>query len=272
MLKALDTIVPLFFLNNEVFSNHEGKRLSTKTKSGNKKTVSSNGSAVRAAPKKAKKGTGKESPLMVQFNQIKGKYPDALLLFRVGDFYETFGEDAIKTSRILGIVLTARNNGPGKIELAGFPHHSLDTYLPKLVRAGQRVAICDQLEDPKLTKNLVKRGVTELVTPGVSFNDQVLDQKSNNFLAAVHFDKKGAGISFLDVSTGEFLLAEGSLEYIDKLMQGFNPKEVLYQKYKDHVFFENFGDKMYTYRLDDWVFTEGFGRESLQAHFDSVPP
>jgi DNA mismatch repair protein MutS len=221
----------------------------------------------KPANKKAKKGTGKDSPLMLQFNSIKAKYPDALLLFRVGDFYETFGEDAIKASRILGIVLTARNNGPGKIELAGFPHHSMDTYLPKLVRAGQRVAICDQLEDPKLTKNIVKRGVTELVTPGVSFNDQVLEQKSNNFLAAVHFDKKGAGVSFLDVSTGEFLLAEGSLEYIDKLMQGFNPKEVLYQKHKDNVFFENFGDKMYTYRLDDWVFNEDFGRESLQAHF-----
>lgn len=217
--------------------------------------------------KKAKKGTGKESPLMLQFNSIKAKYPDAMLLFRVGDFYETFGEDAIKASRILGIVLTARNNGPGKIELAGFPYHSMDTYLPKLVRAGQRVAICDQLEDPKLTKSIVKRGVTELVTPGVSFNDQVLEQKSNNFLAAVHFDKKGAGVSFLDVSTGEFLLAEGSLEYIDKLMQGFNPKEVLYQKHKDNLFFENFGDKMYTYRLDDWVFNEDFGRESLQSHF-----
>ena len=167
---------------------------------------------------------------MTQYNQIKGKYPDALLLFRVGDFYETFGSDAIKASKILGIVLTARNNGASKIELAGFPHHAMDTYLPKLVRAGQRVAICDQLEDPKLTKKIVKRGVTELVTPGVSFNDQVLEQKSNNFLAAVHFSKTGAGASFLDVSTGEFLLAEGSLEYIDKLMQGFQPKEVLYEK------------------------------------------
>lgn len=219
--------------------------------------------ATKTKSKKAKK----ETPLMAQYNQIKGKYPDALLLFRVGDFYETFGEDAIKASKILGIVLTARNNGASKIELAGFPHHAMDTYLPKLVRAGQRVAICDQLEDPKLTKKIVKRGVTELVTPGVSYNDQVLDQKSNNFLAAVHFDKKGAGVSFLDVSTGEFLIAEGSLEYIDKLMQGFNPKEVLYQKFKDNQFFENFGDKMYTYRLDDWVFTEDFARESLQNHF-----
>ena len=204
---------------------------------------------------------------MAQYNQIKRKHPDALLLFRVGDFYETFGKDAIKASKILGIVLTARNNGGSKIELAGFPHHSMDTYLPKLVRAGQRVAICDQLEDPKLTKKIVKRGVTELVTPGVSFNDQVLEQKSNNFLAAIHFDGAGGGVSFLDVSTGEFLLAEGSLEYIDKLMQGFQPKEVLYEKHKDQLFTTHFGNKHYSYRLDDWVFSEDYGRESLQQHF-----
>ncbi len=204
---------------------------------------------------------------MAQYNQIKSKYPDALLLFRVGDFYETFGDDAIKASKILGIVLTARNNGSSKIELAGFPHHAMDTYLPKLVRAGQRVAICDQLEDPKMTKKIVKRGVTELVTPGVSYNDQVLEQKSNNFLAAVHFDKKLAGVSFLDVSTGEFLIAEGSHEYVDKLIQGFNPKEVLYQKFKDTQFFDHFGEKMYTYRMDDWVFVEDFARESLNKHF-----
>ncbi len=204
---------------------------------------------------------------MAQYNQIKRKHPDALLLFRVGDFYETFGKDAIKASKILGIVLTARNNGGSKIELAGFPHHSMDTYLPKLVRAGHRVAICDQLEDPKLTKKIVKRGVTELVTPGVSFNDQVLEQKSNNFLAAIHFDGTGGGVSFLDVSTGEFLLAEGSLEYIDKLMQGFQPKEVLYEKHKDQLFTTHFGNRHYSYRLDDWVFKEDYARESLQQQF-----
>lgn len=204
---------------------------------------------------------------MAQYNQIKRKHPDALLLFRVGDFYETFGKDAIKASKILGIVLTARNNGGSKIELAGFPHHSMDTYLPKLVRAGHRVAICDQLEDPKLTKKIVKRGVTELVTPGVSFNDQVLEQKSNNFLAAIHFDGTGGGVSFLDVSTGEFLLAEGSLEYIDKLMQGFQPKEVLYEKHKDQLFTTHFGNRHYSYRLDDWVFKEDYARESLQQKF-----
>ena len=161
----------------------------------------------------------KETPLMGQYNSIKAKHPDALLLFRIGDFYETFGKDAITTSKILGIVLTARNNGDSKIELAGFPHHSLDTYLPKLVRAGQRVAICEQLEDPKLTKKIVKRGVTELVTPGVSYNDLVLENKQNNFLAAVYYCEKNLGISFLDISTGEFLIAEGNTEYIDKLLQ-----------------------------------------------------
>jgi DNA mismatch repair protein MutS len=170
----------------------------------------------------------KVTPLMQQYNKIKAKYPEALLLFRVGDFYETFGQDAITAANILGIVLTARNNGGSKLELAGFPHHSLETYLPKLVRAGQRVAICDQLEDPKQTKNIVKRGVTELVTPGVAFNEQVLEQKKNNFLAAIHFEKNKAGAAFVDVSTGEFLLAEGSLDYIEKLFQGFMPSEVLF--------------------------------------------
>ena len=174
-----------------------------------------------------------ETPLMKQYNAIKAKYPDALLLFRVGDFYETFGEDAVKTSNILGIVLTKRANGAASfIDLAGFPYHAIDTYLPKLVRAGLRVAICDQLEDPKLTKKIVKRGVTELVTPGVAYNDKVLDHKSNNFLAAVHYEKKLSGISFLDVSTGEFFVSQGNSEYIDKLLQGFRPNEVIIQKNK----------------------------------------
>ena len=173
----------------------------------------------------------KETPLMKQYNAIKAKHPEALLLFRVGDFYETFGKDAVTASKILGIILTKRKNGKAAhIELAGFPHHSLNTYLPKLVRAGYRVAICDQLEDPKMTKTIVKRGVTELVTPGVTFNDNVLEQKKNNFLAAVHFTKHVIGVSFLDISTGEFLVAEGSAEYIDKLIQSLKPTEVLFQK------------------------------------------
>ena len=205
---------------------------------------------------------------MQQYNKIKAKYPQALLLFRVGDFYETFGEDAIKASKILGIILTKRKNGAAAhIELAGFPHHSLDTYLPKLVRAGQRVAICDQLEDPKMTKTIVKRGVTELVTPGVALNDQVLEQKKNNFLAAIHFDTKMNGLALLDISTGEFLTAQGDLAYIDKLMQGFQPTEVLFQKNKSKLFQEQFGDSFYTYKLEDWVFSEDFGRESLNNHF-----
>jgi DNA mismatch repair protein MutS len=173
---------------------------------------------------------------MQQYNQIKARHPQALLLFRVGDFYETFGEDAIKTAKILGITLTKRRNGDSHIELAGFPHHSVDNYLPKLVRAGQRVAICDQLEDPKMTKTIVKRGVTELVTPGVSFNDQVLDQKKNNFLCAIHLDTIVHGVSFLDISTGEFLIAEGNMDYIDKLIQGFEPSEVIYQKKMNALF------------------------------------
>jgi DNA mismatch repair protein MutS len=217
-----------------------------------------------------------ETPLMKQFNGIKAKYPDALLLFRVGDFYETFGSDAVKTANILGIVLTKRANGSASyIELAGFPHHSLDSYLPKLVRAGQRVAICDQLEDPKLTKNIVKRGVTELVTPGVSYNDKVLDHKANNFLATVFLSpnptpkERGveAGVAFLDVSTGEFFVAQGTLEYIDKLLQSFRPSEILFQKNKKKLFTETFGDKFYSYGLDDWAFSLEYGTETLLKHF-----
>lgn len=204
---------------------------------------------------------------MKQYNEIKARHPKALLLFRVGDFYETFGEDAIITSKILGIVLTNRNNGGSKLELAGFPHHSLDTYLPKLVRAGQRVAICDQLEDPKMTKTIVKRGVTELVTPGVSFNDQVLDSKKNNFLCAVHFNKEGIGIAFLDVSTGEFLVTEGKQAYIEKLIQSFEPTEVIYNKRDSSSFDQLFGNKFYSFRLEDWIFTEDFAQESLNKQF-----
>ena len=209
----------------------------------------------------------KQTPLMGQYNQIKAKYPDAMLLFRVGDFYETFGQDAVTASNILGIVLTSRNNGSSKIELAGFPHHSLDTYLPKLVLAGQRVAVCDQLEEASKTKKIVKRGVTELVTPGVALNDKVLEHKNNNFLAAVHFEKTTAGVAFLDVSTGEFLVAQGNIEYIEKLIQGFQPSEILYQRNRDKEFQQNFGSKFYTYRLDDWVFTDDFSQETLLTHF-----
>jgi len=220
-----------------------------------------------AKPKKTSKKK-KETPLMTQYLGIKEKYPEALLLFRVGDFYETFGPDAVKTSQILGIVLTKRNNGSADyIELAGFPHHSLDTYLPKLVRAGQRVAICDQLEDPKMTKTIVKRGVTELVTPGVSYNDEVLDQKTNNFLAAVHFGKREAGVAFLDISTGEFIVAQGAFEYIDKLLQSFRPSEVLFQKQRKHKFGDNFGDRFYTFPLEDWVFTTDFANDLLLKQF-----
>lgn len=210
----------------------------------------------------------KETPLMKQYNQIKAKHPQALLLFRVGDFYETFGEDAIVASKILGIVLTRRKNGAaGEVELAGFPHHSLDTYLPKLVRAGQRVAICDQLEDPKMTKKIVKRGVTELVTPGVSFNDQVLDTKKNNFLCAIHFGKQLNGISFLDVSTGEFLVAQGNDEYIEKLIQGFEPKEILYSKRSTKEFDSLIGNRFYSYRLEDWIFASDYADENLNKQF-----
>jgi len=210
-----------------------------------------------------------ETPLMKQYNQIKAKYPDAMLLFRVGDFYETFREDAVQASKILGIVLTKRKNGTAaEIALAGFPHHSLDTYLPKLVRAGLRVAICDQLEDPKMTKKIVKRGVTELVTPGVSYNDKVLEGSKNNFLAALHFTKQNIGVSFLDVSTGEFLVAEGNQEYIDKLIQGFQPAEILFEKSKQKLYSESFSDKAYTYKLDDWVFTYDYSEERLLNHFE----
>ncbi|NVK65298.1 MAG: DNA mismatch repair protein MutS [Flavobacteriales bacterium] len=216
----------------------------------------------------AKKKAAKETPLMKQYNQIKAKHPQALLLFRVGDFYETFGEDAVIASKILGIVLTKRGAGSSsETELAGFPHHSMDTYLPKLVRAGQRVAICDQLEDPKLTKKIVKRGVTELVTPGVSFSDQVLETKKNNFLCSVHFEKDGAGISFLDVSTGEFLIAQGTNEYIDKLIQGFEPKEILYNKQQSKQFDDLIGNRYYSYRLEDWIYTTDYAMERLNNQF-----
>ena len=217
----------------------------------------------------AKTKSKKETPLMKQYNTIKGKYPDAMLLFRVGDFYETFGEDAKKAAEVLGIVLTKRGAGSdSETALAGFPHHSLNTYLPKLVKAGMRVAICDQLENPKMTKTIVKRGVTELVTPGVSLNDEVLQSKSNNFLAAIHFSKKWLGISFLDVSTGEFLVAQGNEEYIDKLLQNFNPSEVLIQKQhkkKYHEFFEN---RYYSFYLEDWIFQEDYCLENLHNHFN----
>ncbi|MNK04150.1 DNA mismatch repair protein MutS [compost metagenome] len=215
------------------------------------------------------KDNTKETPLMQQYNAIKVKYPGALLLFRVGDFYETFGEDAVKTAQILGIVLTRRGIGPnGAIELAGFPHHSLDNYLSKLVRAGQRVAICDQLEDPKTTKTIVKRGVTELITPGVAYSDNIVSQKSNNYLAAVYFDKTQLGVSFVDISTGEFHVAQGSTEYIDKLLQGFKPNEVVFQKSKRKEFLELFGDRFYTYHLDEWAFTSDYANEILTKHFE----
>jgi DNA mismatch repair protein MutS len=212
-----------------------------------------------------------DTPLMRQYASIKAKYPDALLLFRVGDFYETFGDDAVKTSRILGIVLTKRANGAASyVDLAGFPYHALDTYLPKLVRAGQRVAICDQLEDPKLTKKIVKRGVTELVTPGVSYNDKVLENKENNFLGSIHLGEKTSGVAFLDISTGEFYVAQGQNDYIDKLLQGFKPSEVVIQKNKRELFQKIFGNKFYTYTFDDWVFTEDFARDVLPAHFGTT--
>ncbi|NOR75423.1 MAG: DNA mismatch repair protein MutS [Draconibacterium sp.] len=209
-----------------------------------------------------------ETPLMKQYYSIKDKHPDALLLFRVGDFYETFGEDAIKTAEIAGITLTRRANGAASyVELAGFPHHALDTYLPKLVRAGQRVAICEQLENPKLTKKIVKRGITELVTPGVSINDNILENRENNFLASVHFNKKIAGVAFLDISTGEFLTAEGNYEYIDKLLSSFQPKEVLFQRGRGKEFNEIFGTKYYTYNLEDWVYTTDAATDKLMRHF-----
>ena len=217
------------------------------------------------------KTTKKKSvtPLMKQYNSIKAKYPDALLLFRVGDFYETFGEDAVKAAGILGIILTNRNNGSERTELAGFPHHSLNTYLPKLVKAGCRVAICDQLEDPKQTKSIVKRGVTELVTPGVSLNDEVLHSKSNNFLGAIHYGKRLLGLSFLDVSTGEFLTTQGDVAYIDKLLQNFNPSELLVSKSQKTAFKEDFGTDFHLFFQEDWVFKPDYAHESLNKHFDT---
>jgi len=207
---------------------------------------------------------------MKQYNAIKVKYPDALLLFRVGDFYETFGSDAVKASKILDIILTKRGAGSAsETELAGFPHHSLNTYLPKLVRAGERVAICDQLEDPKQTKTIVKRGVTELVTPGVAFNDDILHSKSNNFLAAVYFEKQRVGVSFLDISTGEFLTSQGNAEYIDKLLQNFSPSEVLISKQTRKQFSETFGDDFHTFYLEDWVFQADYANETLIKHFNT---
>lgn len=208
-----------------------------------------------------------ETPLMRQYNQFKAKHPDAILLFRVGDFYETYGEDAIKSSKILGITLTRHGKGATQTELAGFPHHALDTYLPRLVRAGYRVAICEQLEDPKLTKTLVKRGIIELVTPGVSINDKVLEQRENNFLAAIHLTDKQSGIAFLDISTGEFYIAEGNCEYIDKLFQNFKPMELVIQKGKTQAFKQNFGEKMLLTQLDDWVFKTDYTRDLLTKHF-----
>ncbi|MGO4912868.1 DNA mismatch repair protein MutS [Leeuwenhoekiella sp. W20_SRS_FM14] len=209
------------------------------------------------------------TPLMKQYNGIKTKYPDALLLFRVGDFYETFGEDAVKAAGILGIILTNRNNGGERTELAGFPHHSLNTYLPKLVKAGCRVAICDQLEDPKTTKTIVKRGVTELVTPGVALNDEVLQSKSNNFLGALHFGKRLLGLSFLDVSTGEFLTTQGDCAYVDKLLQNFNPSELLISKSNKKEFKDSFGTDFHVFYQEDWVFQIDFARESLNKHFNT---
>ena len=210
------------------------------------------------------------TPMMKQFLDLKAKHPDAVMLFRCGDFYETYSTDAIVASEILGITLTKRANGKGKtIEMAGFPHHALDTYLPKLIRAGKRVAICDQLEDPKLTKKLVKRGITELVTPGVSINDNVLNYRENNFLAAVHFGKGACGVAFLDISTGEFLTAEGPFDYVDKLLNNFAPKEVLFERGRRGMFEGNFGSKFFTFELDDWVFTETTAREKLLKHFET---
>lgn len=211
-----------------------------------------------------------ETPLMKQYFEMKGKHPDAVLLFRVGDFYETYSEDAVISAEILGITLTRRANGVAQhVEMAGFPHHALDTYLPKLVRAGKRVAICEQLEDPKMTKKLVKRGITELVTPGVSINDNILNHRENNFLAGVHFGKNNCGIAFLDISTGEFLTAEGDFDYVDKLLGNFSPKEVLFEKTKRKLFEEHFGTRFFTFELDDWVYTSEAATDRLLKHFET---
>src|SRR4051812_11930824 len=221
-----------------------------------------------------KQKTAADTPLMQQHKAIKAKYPDAVLLFRVGDFYETFGQDAITASRVLGITLTKRNNGgAADNELAGFPYHALDTYLHKLVRAGYRVAICDQLEDPKSAKGIVKRGVTELVTPGVATNEKLLEGSSNNFLAGIYFpegwpdDKEGLGIAFLDISTGEFFAAEGNTEYIDKLLQTLRPAEVIFQRNFQKHFKDVFGSRFYTYTMEDWIFEAAFAKENLLKHF-----
>ncbi|NML41674.1 DNA mismatch repair protein MutS [Chitinophaga sp. G-6-1-13] len=216
------------------------------------------------------KSKSEETPLMLQHKAIKNKYPDAVLLFRVGDFYETFNEDAVIASRVLGIVLTKRANGSASyVDLAGFPHHSLDTYLHKLVKAGHRVAVCDQLEDPKTVKGIVKRGVTEMVTPGVAVNDKLLENASNNFLAAVHFDKDVTGVSFLDISTGEFIIAEGSIEYVDKLLQSFRPAEVVFARQQQKHFKATFGGRFYTYNLDEWIFTTQYAEDILLKHFET---
>ncbi|MFT5646956.1 MAG: DNA mismatch repair protein MutS [Aureispira sp.] len=221
------------------------------------------------AKKKTTTKVKTRTPLMTQYDELKAKYSDAILLFRVGDFYETFSTDAITASNVLGIVLTARNNGPSKVELAGFPYHSLDTYLPKLVQAGYRVAVCDQLEKPSKLKKLVKRGVTEVVTPGVTVNDKILDHKSNNYLAAVHFGKKGqAGLAFLDISTGEFLVSEGTTMYVDKLLQSFQPSEIIFGKARQKDILKHFGDSFYQYGIDDWVFTKDYGQEKLLQQFE----
>lgn len=216
------------------------------------------------------KSKSEETPLMQQHKAIKAKYPDAVLLFRVGDFYETFNEDAVIASKVLGIVLTKRANGSASyVDLAGFPHHSLDTYLHKLVKAGHRVAVCDQLEDPKMVKGIVKRGVTEMVTPGVAVNDKILENSSNNFLAAVHFGQTNTGVAFLDISTGEFFVAEGSLEYIDKLLQSFRPAEVIFARQQQKHFKQTFGSRFYTYTMEEWIFTATYAREILHKHFET---
>ncbi|WMX13851.1 DNA mismatch repair protein MutS [Aureispira sp. CCB-E] len=221
------------------------------------------------AKKKTTTKARKQTPLMAQYEDLKAKYSDAILLFRVGDFYETFSTDAITASNVLGIVLTARNNGSSKVELAGFPYHSLDTYLPKLVQAGYRVAVCDQLEKPSKLKKLVKRGVTEVVTPGVTVNDKILDHKSNNYLAAIHFGKKGhTGLALLDISTGEFLVSEGTCSYIDKLLQSFQPSEIIFAKARQKDILKYFGDSFYQYGVDDWVFTSDYGQEKLLQQFE----
>ena len=204
---------------------------------------------------------------MRQYNEIKTKYPDTLLLFRVGDFYETFNDDARKASKVLGIILTKRSNGGSDDALAGFPHHSLDTYLPKLIRAGLRVAVCDQLEDPKAVKGIVKRGVTDLVTPGVAMHDQVLEKKENNYLAALHYERKRAGIALLDISTGEFLVSEGNLDFIKKILNNLSPNEILFNNQKYSLFRENFGSKFYCYGLDEWVFNLDFAKDKIKNQF-----